>query len=68
MENRERQRIEGLSREAARAKQQADLEERTRKQLGEILAAWDDDDKIERGRELFYADRYIQSHSVSVMC
>jgi hypothetical protein len=41
----------------AHRKQQADNEERNRKYAAEMLDAWDDDEKIDRGRELFYADR-----------
>jgi hypothetical protein len=57
VENRERQRIEALNREMAQRKQQADNEERNRKHAVEMLDAWDDDEKTDRGREWFYADR-----------
>ncbi|KAL7423581.1 hypothetical protein Q5752_001161 [Cryptotrichosporon argae] len=57
VEARERQRIENLNREAASRKQQADAEERNRRHMAEMLAEWDDDEKADRGRELFYSDR-----------
>lgn len=57
MENRERQRIDSLNRELAHRKQQAELEERTRKHQAKTFEEWDDDEKLERGRETFYTDR-----------
>ena len=41
----------------ANRKQHGDIEERNRDRLLEVLANWDDDEKLEKGRELFYADR-----------
>jgi hypothetical protein len=38
-------------------KQQADFEERNRTQMAQYLEEWDDDEKTERGKELFFADR-----------
>ncbi|ORY21007.1 hypothetical protein BCR39DRAFT_554400 [Naematelia encephala] len=57
VENRERQRIEALRREMAHRKQQSDAENRNRVRLQELLETWDDDEKIDRGKELFYSDR-----------
>ena len=62
MENREQQRLAALNREMGQKRQQQDLEERNRKTLMEILENWDDDEKRDRGRELFFADRYVLSH------
>lgn len=41
----------------AQRRQQQELEDRNRKSLLDILATWDDDEKIERGRDYFYSDR-----------
>lgn len=57
METREKHRIENLNREMAHRKQQADIESRNKKQMRETLESWNDDEKIERGREPFYIDR-----------
>ncbi|KAK8865624.1 hypothetical protein IAR55_000768 [Kwoniella newhampshirensis] len=57
VENRERGRIEALNRELGHRKAQADLIERTRRRQEEQYETWDDDQVIEKGRELFYADR-----------
>ncbi|KAK4687335.1 RNA-binding protein 25, partial [Tremellales sp. Uapishka_1] len=57
VEARERQRIDSLNRESMSMKQQAEYEERNRKHMSEVLESWDDDDKLDRGRELYYSDR-----------
>jgi hypothetical protein len=54
---RERQRIENLTRDANRIKHEDETIERERRAQRERLAHWDDEEKIERGRELFYSDR-----------
>ncbi|OCF31872.1 hypothetical protein I317_02949 [Kwoniella heveanensis CBS 569] len=57
VENRERGRIEALNRELGHRKAQADLIERNRRRQEDQYENWDDDEIMERGRELFYADR-----------
>ncbi len=49
----------------AHRKQQQDLEERNRKHLLETLADWDDDENIERGRDLFFSDRSVSFSSAT---
>jgi RNA-binding protein 25 len=61
LEMRERQRIETLTRDANRIKHEDESEARERRALRERLAKWDDEEKIERGRELFYADRCVSN-------
>jgi fructosamine-3-kinase len=67
VEHRERQRIETLTREMAQRKQQADNEERQRKRLSDLLETWDDEEKIERGREWFYSDRCVHQGTVLIL-
>ncbi|WVF70986.1 hypothetical protein IAT40_005782 [Kwoniella sp. CBS 6097] len=57
VENRERGRIEALNRELGHRKAQADLVERNRRRQEDQYENWDDDEIVEKGRELFYADR-----------
>lgn len=57
MENRERYRITGAEKEMAYRKQQAELKERSRSRTASVLAEWDDEEKADQGKELFYADR-----------
>lgn len=57
MEERERRRIDALNRELSSRKQHAEFEERHRTQTAQYLVEWDDDEKAERGKELFFADR-----------
>ncbi|WWC68325.1 uncharacterized protein I206_102250 [Kwoniella pini CBS 10737] len=57
VEHRERIRIEALNRELAQRKAHEDLIERNRKRLEDQYENWDDDEIIEKGRELFYTDR-----------
>lgn len=38
-------------------KQQAELKERSRSRTASVLAEWDDEEKADQGKELFYADR-----------
>lgn len=59
IEDRERMRISSLNREAARRRQDAELEEKLRRRQKEMFEDWDDDEKIEIGREWFYADRWV---------
>ncbi|WRT65978.1 uncharacterized protein IL334_002929 [Kwoniella shivajii] len=57
VENRERIRIDALNRELAQRKAHQDLIERNRHRQEDQYENWDDDEVIEKGRELFYADR-----------
>ncbi|WVW80454.1 hypothetical protein I302_102436 [Kwoniella bestiolae CBS 10118] len=57
VEHRERMRIDALNRELAQRKAHDDLIERNRRRLTEQYENWDDDEIIEKGRELFYTDR-----------
>lgn len=57
MEQQEWKRIDGLNRELAARKAHAEWEERHRVKIEDDLRHWDDDEKVERGKELFYADR-----------
>jgi hypothetical protein len=57
VETRERQRIDNLNRDTAMRRQHADQQERHRLQLLDLLENWDDDEKMDRGRDWFYADR-----------
>lgn len=63
MEDRERRRLDALSRESTRRRGEADHEEKLRRRQVEVFEEWDDDEKIDRGREWFYADRCV---SVSI--
>nr|XP_018265023.1 uncharacterized protein I303_03205 [Kwoniella dejecticola CBS 10117]OBR87181.1 hypothetical protein I303_03205 [Kwoniella dejecticola CBS 10117] len=57
VEHRERLRIEALNRELAQRKAHEDLIERNRRRLEDLYENWDDDEIIDKGRELFYTDR-----------
>ncbi|OCF75290.1 hypothetical protein I204_04143 [Kwoniella mangroviensis CBS 8886] len=57
VEHRERIRIEALNRELAQRKAHEDLIERNRRRQIEQYENWDDDEIIEKGREMFYSDR-----------
>lgn len=50
-------RVDALNRELAARRSQSEWEERHRAKLEDELEHWDDDKEMERGRELFYADR-----------
>lgn len=59
IEDRERMRIGNLNREAARRRQDKELEEKLRRRQKEMFEDWDDDEKIEIGRDWFYVDRSV---------
>ncbi|WVN85529.1 uncharacterized protein L203_100676 [Cryptococcus depauperatus CBS 7841] len=58
VEARERTRIDALNRELGHRKTQKDVIERNKMRQEDMYENWDDDELSERGRELFYADRY----------
>lgn len=57
----ERQRIDLALREEAIRQQRADSEVKARRIQSEDFEDWDDDELEQRGKELFYADRYVRS-------
>jgi hypothetical protein len=59
VESRERVRIDTMNKELASRKSHADWEHRHRVKIADELQHWDDDDRLEKGRELFFADRYV---------
>lgn len=59
VESQEWKRVDGLNRELAARKSHAEWEERHRAKLEDELRHWDDDEKEERGKELFYVDRSV---------
>jgi hypothetical protein len=59
VEGRERQRIDAMNRELTARKSHADWEERHRAKMSTELEHWDDDEKLDRGRELFFTDRSV---------
>lgn len=54
----ERQRIDIALREEATRQQRIDSEAKNRRVQAEDFEDWDDDELEQRGKELFYADRY----------
>jgi hypothetical protein len=63
VEARERQRIDAMNRELAARKSHADWEQRHRTKMADELEHWDDDEKKDRGRELFFTDRQVIFYS-----
>jgi hypothetical protein len=59
LENRERQRIAAVERERGIERATRDREDQERVLMRERLATWDDEKEMERGREFFYADRWV---------
>jgi hypothetical protein len=59
VESRERVRIDAMNKELAARKSHADWEHRHRVKISEELQYWDDDEKMDKGRELFFTDRYV---------
>ena len=59
VESRERVRIDAMNKELAARKSHADWEHRHRVKISEDLQYWDDDEKIDKGRELFFTDRCV---------
>lgn len=51
--------MDALNRELAARKSHAEWEERHRIKIEDDLKHWDDDEKAERGKELFFTDRQV---------
>lgn len=49
--------MDALNREMAARKSHTEWEDRHRAKIEDDLRHWDDDEKEERGKELFYTDR-----------
>ena len=64
VESRERARIDAMNKELAARKSHADWEHRHRLKMADELRNWDDDEKEDKGRELFFTDRYVSSLSL----
>lgn len=58
IEKHERQRIDSVMREESARRQRVENEARNRRIVTDDLEHWDDDELEERGKELFYSDRY----------
>lgn len=54
-------RLEALNRELTHRRQQGEAEERSRRTISERLAQYDDDEIADRGKDLFFSDRYVYS-------